>query len=397
MTNTIDKLTLDDLLGDWNYATTMHFGIGRIAELPGVCKRLHIQKPLLVTDAGLANQNFIADIINSNQAAGVKMRIYSEVKSNPTGSNIEAGINTYHRGQHDGVIALGGGSALDAGKAIALMVGQSKPLWDFEDIGDNWQRVDPTGIAPTIAVPTTAGTGSEVGRASVIVDESRQKKVIIFHPNMLPDAVIADPKLSQGLPAKLTAATGLDAFVHNLEAYCVSAYHPMADGIALEGMRLIKEWLPVAYKNGDDLTARSHMLAASSMGAMAFQKGLGAIHALAHPLGAHFDIHHGLLNAILLPYVLIRNKPAIEHKLAHVARCLGLKDVSFSGFFQWMMNFRQALQIPEDLHAIGISSDKRDLIGQLAVEDPSAAGNPVVFDAEQYAEIFENAVNGHIT
>ena len=396
MTSTTDKPALDDLQGDWNYPTTMHFGIGRIAELPDVCKRLHIQRPLLVTDTGLANQQFVADIIESNDAAGIKTSKFSEVKSNPTGSNIEMGIDTYHRGQHDGVIALGGGSALDAGKAIALMVGQKRPLWDFEDIDDNWQRVDPTAIAPTIAVPTTAGTGSEVGRASVIIDESRQKKIIIFHPNMLPDTVIADPVLNLSLPAKLTAATGLDAFVHNLEAYCVPTYHPIADGIALEGMRLIKEWLPVAYQHGDDLTARSHMLAASCMGAMAFQKGLGAIHALAHPLGAHFDIHHGLLNAILLPYVLIRNKPAIEYKLAHVARCLGLKDVSFSGFFHWMMNFRQALQIPEDLRAIGIASDKRDLIGQLALEDPCAAGNPVVFDAGQYAEIFENAVNGHI-
>lgn len=396
MADRAGKTTLDDLRGNWNYPTTVRFGVGRIAELPEVCKNLHIRKPLLVTDAGLVNQKFVSDIVKSNDAAGVKTSVFSDVKSNPTGDNVDAGIAAYRQGQHDGVIALGGGSALDAGKAIALMVGQKRPLWDFEDVGDNWTRVDSLGIAVTIAIPTTAGTGSEVGRASVILDESCHQKKIIFHPKMLPALVIADPVLTQGLPAHLTAATGLDAFVHNLEAYCVPAYHPMADGIALEGMRLIKEWLPRAHARGDDLAARSHMLVASSMGAAAFQKGLGAIHALAHPLGAHFDAHHGLLNAILMPYVLIRNKPAIEHKLAHVARCLELNVASFTGFFEWIMDLRKALRIPNTLDAIGISSEKRDLIGELAVQDPSAAGNPIPYNAKQYAEIFENAVHGNL-
>ena len=274
------------------------------------------------------------------------------------------------------------------------MVGQKRPLWDFEDVGDNWRRVNAAGMAPTVAIPTTAGTGSEVGRASVIVDEACHRKKIIFHPRMLPAVVIADPALTRGLPPAITAATGMDAFVHNLEAYCALGYHPMADGIALEGMRLVKEWLPVAFGRGEDLAARSHMLVASSMGATAFQKGLGAVHALAHPLGAVFDKHHGLLNAILLPYVLVRNRPAIEARLTHVARCLGLSDASFDGFMDWLLEFRAALGIPADLAAIGIDAEQSAMIGQMAAQDPSAGGNPVAFTPEQYAEIFVAAVDG---
>ncbi|MEJ2553160.1 MAG: iron-containing alcohol dehydrogenase [Gammaproteobacteria bacterium] len=394
MTNSLDQKDLDKLRGSWNYPTSVRFGAGRGKELPEICRHLNMYKPLLVTDAGLVKQPFLAEVIKLNLAAGVPTAVFSDVKSNPTGANVEAGINVYRQGGHDGVIALGGGSALDAGKAIALMVGQKRPLWDFEDVGDNWRRVETTGMATTIAIPTTAGTGSEVGRASVIVDESCRQKKIIFHPDMLPAVVIADPALTQGLPPAITAATGMDAFVHNLEAYCALGYHPMADGIALEGMRLIKEWLPVAFSRGDDLVARSHMLVASSMGATAFQKGLGAVHALAHPLGALFDKHHGLLNAILLPYVLIRNKPVIEAKLAHVAHCLELSDPSFSGFMSWILEFRTLLNIPADLKAIGISAEKSASIGKMAALDPSAPGNPISFTPEQYADIFVNAVTG---
>lgn len=394
MNNPIDITPIERLQGNWNYPTRMYFGIGRISELADVCRQCQMQRPLVVTDAGLIKLPFVTEIIDANITAGLQTGVFSEVKPNPTGANITAGVTAFHQGEHDGVIALGGGSALDAGKAIALMVGQNKPLWDFEDVGDNWLRIDPAGMVTTIAIPTTAGTGSEVGRAAVIIDEEHQSKKIIFHPDMLPKTVIADPVLTQGLPPHITAATGLDAFVHNLEAYCAPGYHPMADGIALEGMRLIKEWLPVAFANGDDLTARSHMLAASSMGATAFQKGLGAAHALAHPLGAHFDAHHGLLNAILLPYVLLRNRHVIEDKITHVARCLNLDEVSFDGFFTWLMAFRKTLQIPEHLQAIGISSEQSEHIGQLAAQDPSAASNPVAFTAQQYADIFENAVAG---
>lgn len=394
MTKPINTTSLDSLRGNWNYPTSMRVGVGRIAELAEVCQQLQIEKPLLVTDAGLVKLPFVSDIVETVNLAGFKIKVFSDVKPNPTGKNVEEGVKAYQQGRHDGVIAFGGGSALDAGKAIALMVGQSRPLWDFEDVGDNWLRVDSTGMATSIAIPTTAGTGSEVGRASVIVDEISHSKKIIFHPDMLPKIVIADPQLTTGLPPHITAATGLDAFVHSLEAYCALGYHPMADGIALEGMRLVKENLPIAFADGNDLVARSNMLVASSMGATAFQKGLGAVHALAHPLGALFDAHHGLLNAILLPYILESNRPAIEDKLAHVARCLELEEYSFDGFFYWLMAFRQALQIPDKLQAIGITTDQAEQIGELAVQDPSASGNPIPFTAQQYTAIFIRAVTG---
>jgi alcohol dehydrogenase class IV len=382
------------LQGNWNYPTTVRFGIGRIEGLPLACKELNIQRPLLVTDSGLAEQPFIAAMVKANVAAGLPTAVFSDVKSNPTGANIEAGVRVFRQGGHDGVIAVGGGSGLDAGKAVALMSGQTRPMWDFEDVGDNWLRVNAGGIAPCIAVPTTAGTGSEVGRASVIVNEQTHTKVIVFHPKLQPQLVIADPALTRGLPPRITAATGMDALVHNLEAYCVDAYHPMADGVALEGMRLIKEWLPGAYKDGANLVARSHMLVASSMGAAAFQKGLGAVHALAHPLGALYDKHHGLLNAILLPYVLVRNQAAIEHKLAHIGRCLQLKDVSFAGVLQWVLDLRKTLGIPHALMEIGVQGDEHRRIGEMATQDPSAGGNPVKLSAEQYAEVFRHAVRG---
>ena len=394
--NNIDITELDNLQASWSFPTPIRFGVGKISQLAEICKVLDIKKPLLVTDAGLAEQDFVKVIVQANEDAGIKTAVFSGVKPNPTGANVEDGVAVYKKGKHDGVIALGGGSALDAGKAIALMIDQKYSLWDFEDIGNNWTRINAEGIAPVIAVPTTAGTGSEVGRASVIVDEDSSSKKIIYHPNMMPDVVIEDPLLTKSLPAHITAATGIDAFVHNLEAYCSPAYHPMADGIALEGMRLIKEWLPVAFENGNDLVARSHMLIASSMGATAFQKGLGAIHALAHPLGALFDKHHGLLNAILMPYVLIRNKPVIEEKIIHIARYLDLDDISFNGFMDWLLKFRKDLGIPHNLGALDITLNKKEIIGWLAAQDSCAAGNPIQFSEDEYSEIFQCAVKGMI-
>lgn len=384
----------NQLIGEWNYPTKVYFGAGRLSLLPEVCKTLGISRPLLVTDAGLAAQDFIQKILEMNTVAGLECLMFSRVKPNPSGENIDEGVAAYHEGGCDGAIAVGGGSALDAGKAIALMSGQDRPIWDFEDVGDNWQRVNPEGIAPVIAIPTTAGTGSEVGRAAVILDSTCRVKKIIFHPKMLPEVVIADPALTLGLPAHLTAATGLDAFVHLLEAYCAPGFHPMADGIALEGMRLVKENLPTAFERGGDLAARSNMLAASLMGAAAFQKGLGGMHALAHPLGARFDAHHGLLNAILLPYVLRRNRPAIEKKLSKAALYLELDKPSFDVFYDWIMSLRKQLQIPATLQDIGISATDRERIGQMAVQDPSASGNPIPLSSADYGAIFEDAVMG---
>lgn len=391
--------TFKELQGNWSFPTKVFFGVGTIKQLPTVCMETGINRPLLVTDTGLAKLEVVSELIDTNQQAGLETNIFSDVKSNPTGSNVDVGVQAYRQGQHDGIIGLGGGSALDVAKAIALMVGQNRPLWDFEDAGDNWLRVNPDGIAPLIAVPTTAGTGSEVGRASVIVDESSvdassRCKKIIFHPEMLANRVIADPGLTTGLPPQLTAATGLDAFVHNLEAFCATGYHPMADGIALHAMTLINKWLPVAFSDGANLVARSHMLAASMMGAVAFQKGLGAVHALAHPLGAVYDKHHGLLNAILLPYVLQNNKPAIEDKLSHIARVLDLNDYSYAGFLSWIIEFRTTLQIPDNLQSIGINTEQSELIGEMASKDPSAAGNPSLLTAKQYTALFEAAVHG---
>lgn len=394
MEQPLDLTAPDNIQGNWNYPTTIRMGSGRLSELPFVCKSLGIRNPLLVIDAGLVEQPFVARAMEFVKAEGASIALFSDIKPNPTGANIAAGVEAYKSGNHDGVIALGGGSALDAGKAIALMSGQTHSIWDLEDVGTNWLRADPDGIAPIVAVPTTSGTGSEVGRASVILDEEQQVKKIIFHPKMMPQVVLADPELVTGLPANLTAATGLDAFVHCLEAYCAPGYHPMADGIALEGMRLIKEWLVPAVEDGSNLTARSHMMVASSMGATAFQKGLGGVHALAHPLGALFDAHHGLLNAILLPYVLVRNRMAIESRIEHVATCIGLEDKTFDGFIAWIIDLRQRLNIPHSLSEIGITAESSERVGDMAAVDPSAGGNPIPLTAEDYGILFSTAVAG---
>src|SRR3990167_4900211 len=311
---------------NWNYPTTIRFGAGRISELADNCKAHGIHRPLLVTDSGLAHAPITLAAIESLRAAGLGVAMFSDLKPNPVESNLRDGLQAYRDGGHDGVVAFGGGSGLDMGKLIAFMSGQSRPVWDFEDIGDWWTRADPDGIAPVIAVPTTAGTGSEGGRAGVITDDRTHTKRIIFHPKMMPKVVICDPALTVGMPAKITVGTGMDALSHCLEAYCAPGFHPMADGIALEGMRLVKEWLPVAVKDGRNLVARAHMLAAASMGATAFQKGLGAIHSLSHPVGAVYNSHHGETNGVVMPYVLVFNRPAIEERLTRLGRYLGLAN-----------------------------------------------------------------------
>ncbi len=391
-----NPLSVESMSAVWNYPTQIRFGVGRIDELSWVCEQLQIKHPLLVTDEGLAKTPLLEDVLSAAARRGLKLQTFSSIQANPTGENIDLGLAAYQGGHHDGVIAFGGGSALDAGKAIALMVGQQRPIWDFEDKDDNWLRVDQGAMAPVVAVPTTSGTGSEVGRSSVIVDTGLKVKRIIFHPGMLPDVVIADPALTVGLPPAITAATGLDALVHNFEAYCADAYHPMAEGIALQGMRLIRDWLPSAYSDGNNLIARAQMMAASTMGASAFQKGLGGVHALAHPLGALYDKHHGLLNAIIIPYVLKRNRVAIEEKIARIALFLELPDPGFDGFMQWLLDLRQLLAIPHDLRAIGIDEDRQQEIGQRAAGDPCASGNPIPLNAEDYQQLFVSAVQGQL-
>jgi alcohol dehydrogenase class IV len=386
--------TKENIRANWNYPTAIKVGAGRIRELPGLCQSLRIKNALLVTDPGLASLPIVQQAVADCQSAGLGCTVFSDIKGNPTEQNVADGVHAYRAGKFDGVIAFGGGSALDAAKAIALMVGQSRPLWDFEDVGDNYMRVNVAGMAPVVAVPTTAGTGSEVGRASVITDTKAHVKRTIFHARMLPATVILDPELTVGLPARLTAATGMDALSHNLEAYCSPFYHPMAAGIALEGMRLVKEWLPAAVQHGGDLDARLNMLVASSMGATAFQRGLGAMHALAHPLGALYDAHHGTLNAILMPYVLKANRTAIDERITGLARYLDLPQPSFSAFLDWVLALREQIGIPARLAAIGIDDVQSDLIGRMAVADASAATNPIRFSESDYANILRNTVNG---
>lgn len=378
---------------NWNYPTAVRFGTGRISELSAVSLELGIRRPLLVTDPGIAALPMLGSILDKCREDGLGIGVFSEVKANPVAENVTAGVEAYKAGDHDGVIAFGGGSGLDAAKAVALMVGQSIPIWDLEDVGDNWTRANADAIAPIIAVPTTAGTGSEVGRASVITNAETHEKKIIFHPRMMPSVVIADPALTVGLPARLTAATGMDALAHNLEAYCAPGYHPMAAGIAVEGMRMIMAALPVAVANGQDMDARSEMLVASSMGATAFQRGLGAIHALSHPLGGIYDAHHGTLNAVLMPYVLKANRSAVEDRIERLARYLDIAD-GFDGVMNWIIDLRKTIEMPHTLAEIGIDSARADEIGEAATRDPSAGGNPIQFSAETYAGIMRQAVDG---
>lgn len=381
---------------NWNYPTAVRIGAGRLGEVSAACRELGITAPLLVTDPGLLALPMVEQTVEFCRTAGLACRVFSEIKPNPTGTNVEQGIRSYHAGDHDGVIALGGGSALDAGKAVALMVGQRMSLWDFEDIGDNWMHADAEAIASVVAIPTTAGTGSEVGRASVILDENAARKKIIFHPRMLPSIVILDPELTIGLPSFLTAATGMDALSHNLEAWCSPMYHPMAEGIAVEGIRRIREYLPRAVINGSDIEARTQMLVASTMGATAFQRGLGAMHALAHPLGALYDAHHGTLNAVLMPYVLEANRSAITSPIRRLAQYIGLELSTFEGFLDWVLKLRREIGIPENLAAIDIGDEEAQRIGQMAFEDPSASTNPIPLAPSDYETIFRNAVRGHM-
>jgi len=364
------------LVGNWSYPTSVRFGAGRIAEIAEACRVAGVRKPLLVTDRGLASMEITAKTRALVETAGLGNAMFSEVDPNPSDLNVAAGLKVYREGGFDGVIAFGGGSALDLGKTIAFMAGQTRPLWDFEDIGDWWTRANPAGIHPIVAVPTTAGTGSEVGRAGLITNSVLHEKKIIFHPKMLPSVVICDPELTVGMPKFITAGTGLDAFAHCVEAYSSPHYHPMSQGIALEGMRLVKEYLPRAYADGSDIEARAHMMSAAAMGATAFQKGLGAIHAISHPVGAVHNTHHGTTDAVCMPEVLKFNRPAIEDRFDMVAAYLGIKG-GFDGFCAFVDEFNESLGIPRTLGGIGVKDADADALTKSALNDPSVGGNPM--------------------
>ncbi|MCG8691483.1 MAG: iron-containing alcohol dehydrogenase [Minwuiales bacterium] len=386
----------ESLTGNWNYPTAVRFGPGRIGDLPAACAELGMRRPLLVTDPGLSALPMVADAVQACTDAGLDCGLFHDVQANPVSANVDAGVAAYRAGGHDGVIAFGGGSGLDVGKAVAFMAGQTRPIWDFEDRADWWTRADPDGIAPIVAVPTTSGTGSEVGRAAAITDESDNTKKIVFHPKMLPGIVIADPALTVGLPPHITAATGMDALSHNLEAFCAAGYHPMADGIALEGMRLVRQWLPTAVADGTDIAARSHMMAASAMGATAFQKGLGAMHSLSHPCSSVLGTHHGLANGVVMPYVLAFNRPAIEDRMADLARYLDLPDPSFQAVLDWVLALRRELGIAHTLAELGVEESHVAAFSDMAAVDPSTASNPIPLNAADFAVMYRKAIAGDL-
>jgi alcohol dehydrogenase class IV len=376
---------------NWSYPTAIRFGAGRIAELADACTAAGIARPLLVTDAGLASLPITRTALGVLEDAGLKPGLFSDVQPNPTDVDLAKGIAVFRDGGHDGVVAFGGGSGLDLGKLIAFMHGQTRPVWDFEDIGDWWTRADADVIAPIVAVPTTAGTGSEFGRAGVVTNSETHVKKIIFHPKVLPTITICDPELTVGLPPAITAGTGMDAFAHSLEAYCSGFYHPMSQGIALEALRLIKENLPRAHSDGKDIEARAHMMAASGMGAVAFQKGLGAIHALSHPVGAIYNTHHGTTNACVMPAVLRFNRPAIEDRIERLAAYLGIAG-GFDGFLEYVIGLRAALGIPNTLTEMGVGTDRLDEMAAMAAEDPSGGGNPVPLTVESLRKLFDDCL-----
>jgi alcohol dehydrogenase class IV len=375
---------------NWSYPTSIRFGAGRISELAEAVRAAGITRPLLVTDNALAALPITRNALDQLDGAGLKPGLFSEVQSNPTDANLEVGVAAFRSGGHDGVVAFGGGSGLDLGKCVAFMQGQTRPVWDFEDVGDWWTRADPAGIAPIVAVPTTAGTGSEVGRAGVITNSADHVKKVIFHPKMLPQTVICDPELTVDMPRFITAGTGMDAFAHCLEAYCAPSYHPMSEGIAIEGMRLVKEYLPRAYATPDDIEARAHMMSAAAMGAVAFQKGLGAIHAISHPIGAKHDTHHGMTNAVVMPAVLRANRAAIEQRIDRLAAFLGIAG-GFDGFLDYVLALRAELGVPAGLIDFGIPESSFDAIADMAPDDPTAGGNPIKLTRELAREMVEAA------
>ena len=379
---------------NWNYPTSVWLGENRVKDLAHACEILKISKPLFVTDKDLFNLPMVKKIISEIENKFKEINTFSNFSGNPVGKNVEEGVIEFNKFKCDGVIAFGGGSGLDVGKAIAFMSNQSRPIWDFEDVGDYWKRADDSNIAPIIAIPTTAGTGSETGRASAIINEKTLEKKIIFHPKFLPSIVILDPVLTVDLSPRLTAATGMDALAHNLEAYCAPGYHPMADGIALEGMSLIKKSLIKAFMDGKDLEARTDMLAAASMGSTAFQKGLGAIHSLSHPVNAKFNLHHGLSNAIFMPYVLTFNKDEIKDKIERACDYLNI-DKNFNSFLNWVIELRKTLNIPNKLSDV-IDVDKIDLdeLSKMALKDPSTSGNPKKLSLEDIKKLYEFSIEG---
>jgi alcohol dehydrogenase class IV len=378
---------------NWNYPTPIWFGLDRVKEIQIACDNLNIKNPLIVTDPGILQTDIIDKVVSG---LNKKTNIYSNVKGNPTGKNVMDGVSDFKLGNHDGVIAVGGGSGMDTGKGIAFMAGQERPLWDFEDISDYWTRANTKNIFPIIAVPTTAGTGSETGRAGVFTNEETKEKKIIFHPKMMPSIVILDPNLTIALPPNLTAFTGMDVLAHCLEAYCSPFFHPLSQGIALEGISIVKEYLVKAFNNPNDIESRSNMLVGSAMGSTAFQKGLGAIHSLSHPVGAIYNTHHGLTNAVFMPYVLVKNKNDIEDKIIAISRYINLRQYTFDSFLEWILQLRKDLLIPHTLKELIEDDSKFNTMSKMALDDPSTGGNPTKLSQKDFEILYQNAYDGKL-
>jgi alcohol dehydrogenase class IV len=385
-----------DLVGEFHYPTAYQIGAGCIARLPEQCRALGIRRPLLVTDPGILALDWLPPILTSLEQAGLTLEVFSAIDANPSSEHVAAGVAAARAHQADGVIAVGGGSALDAGKCIALLTDNPGEILDYEDEGDRWRRADGDQILRTIAVPTTAGTGSEVGRAAVVLDPRDHSKKIVFHPQMQPDRVLADPVLTLGLPPGFTAATGMDALAHCFEAFCAPGYHPMADGIALEGIRLIGRYLTRAFEDGSDLEARTHLLMAAAMGATAFQKGLGLVHALSHPVGGVTGLHHGTANALFQPYVMVHNRSAIEDRMVRIARTLELPGDGFDAVLDWTVALRDRLGLPATLEGI-LEPEAIARIVPMALADPSLATNPRPCGADDIERVLRKSLAGDLS
>ncbi len=381
---------------NWNYPTAVWFGHGRVADIVAACEQMGMQHPLIVTDEALVQLPIMQDLLMPLKERGISYSLYSDVQPNPTGENVKAGVMVYREHGCDGVVAFGGGSALDAGKTIAFMSGQSLSLWEFEDVGDNWSRANPAGIAQTIAIPTTSGTGSEVGRATVITHSQSHAKKIIFHPEMMPGLVILDPNLTYNLPKHITAWTGIDALVHAIEAYLAPGFHPMADGIAMECIRMIKENLSTAYHAPHDAHARAQMIVAAMMGATAFQKGLGSVHSLAHTLGGLYNMPHGLANSIILPYALRQNSPAIGERMETLCKFLDIPNPSTGSFINYVLNLRKELDIPSTLVEAKISEERVVEIAEIAYADPSTGSNAMPVTVKDFEVLFVMCCRGEL-
>lgn len=378
----------------WTLPVPVEYGPGARTALAALCIRHGMRAPLIVTDASTATLPFTRELLDQLNDAGLRGALYADIEANPTDRSVENGAAFYRTCNADGIVALGGGSGLDAGKAITLIASQSRAgLWEFDfdrPVAQGFQAAD---FPQVICVPTTAGTGAETESTAMLTDTQRGIKGCVWHPLARPAAVILDPELTLGLPANLTAWTGMDAIIHALEAWFVPSFNPLCDAVALQALSLMWDALPVAVADGSDLHARGRMLAGSCLAGVAFNKGLGLVHALSHMVGATCNTHHGLTNAIILPVVLTFNRPVIEARLAPVCHAMGLPSDDFTAFYAAICARLDALDIPESLAAIGVPRERLNEIAAKALLDPARGTNPRGSDLAQLEHLLSQAID----